>query len=178
MSWRFSFRLLFLFATAPWMQLSAQERSPCPPQAALISVGQAAYADALALKNGLESQGMVVNCIFETKFSSAFLVWENGVPHSTLEGEACIRTNLGDLEVFFVPRPRTFADLKIKQRRVRGEYVYTVSGMSDIWPRKIERWGAAQRNYFFVHDNYLLSAGGEDLRKAVETALHFPPLDL
>jgi len=143
-----------------------------------MSPDQPAYADAMALKHGLESQGMVVRCIFETKFSSQFLVWENGKPRSTIEGEACIVTNLGALEVLFVSRPKTFADLKIKEHRDREGYLYTVSGMPDVWPSKFKRWSSVRRTYYFRHDNYLLSGGGEELRTAVEAALHYQPLSL
>jgi hypothetical protein len=172
---RLLFLLLVIVICTP---LSAQQGDDCPGPAALMSPEQAAYADAMALKSSLESQGMVVRCIFETKFSSQFIVWENGKPRSTIEGEACISTNLGALEVLFVSRPRTFADLKIKEHRTRGGYLYTVSGMPDVWPSKFKRWGSVRRTYYFRHDNYLLSGGGEELRTAVEAALHYQPLSL
>ena len=172
--------LLLLLVIVSCNRLSAQQvpTDDCPPPAAFMSPDQPAYADAMALKNSLESQGMVVRCIFETKFSSQFLVWEDGNPRSTIEGEACIRTNLGDLGVLFVSRPRTFADLKIKEQRARGGYLYTVSGMPDVWPSKFKRWSSARRTYYFQHDNYLLSGAGEELRTAVEAALHYQPLSL
>jgi hypothetical protein len=171
--------LLFLILViALCTPLSAEQVDDCPGPMALISPDQPADADAMALKANLESQRMVVRCIFETKFSSAFIVWESGKPRSTIEGEACIRTNLGDLEVLFVSRPRTFADLKIKEHRVREGYLCTVSGMPDVWPSKFKRWGSVRRTYYFRHDNYLLSGGGEELRTAAEAALHFQPLSL
>lgn len=179
MSWtlsnRLSFLLLVIVLCSP---LSAEQVDDCPASAALMFPDHAAYADAMALKIRLESQGMVVRCIFETKFSSQFMVWENGKPRSTIEGEACINTNLGALEVLFVSRPGTFADLKIREHRARGGYVYTVSGMDDVWPSKFKRWSSVRRTYYFLHDNYLLSGGGEELRTAVEAALHYQPLSL
>jgi hypothetical protein len=179
MSQTLSARLLFLLpAIVLCTPLWAQQLDDCPGRAALMSPDQPAYADTMALKNSLEAQGMVVRCIFETKFSSQFIVWENGKPRSTVEGEACIRTNLGDLEALFVSRPRTFADLKIKEHHARGGYLYTVSGMSDVWPSKFKRWGSVRRTYYFRHDNYLLSGGGEEVRTAVEAALHYQPLSL
>jgi hypothetical protein len=179
MSRTLSARLLFLlFVIVLCTRLSAQQLDDCPGPAALMSPDQPAYADAMTLKNSLESQGMVVRCIFETKFSSQFIVWENGKPRSTVEGEACIRTNLGALEVLFVSPPRTFADLKIREHRARGRYLYTVSGMPDVWPSKFKRWGSVRRTYYFRHDNYLLSGEGEELRTAVEAALRYQPLSL
>jgi len=178
MSRTFSARLLLPLVIVLCTRLSAQEDDHCPGPGALMSPDQPAYADAMALKNSLESQGMVVRCMFETKFSSQFIVWENGKPRSTVEGEACISTNLGALEVLFVSRPRTFADLKIKEHRTRGGYLYTVSGMPDVWPGKFKRWGSVRRTYYFRDENYLLSGEGEELRTAVEAALHQEPLSL
>jgi hypothetical protein len=179
MSRTHSLRLLFLFlAIVSCTQLSAQAPLSCPPPGAFIAPKDPAYADAMTLKKGLESQGIVVRCIFETKFSSAFLRWENGVPRSTIEGEACIRTNLGDLSVLFMPRPRTFAALKIKERHTGGRYLYTFSGMPDVWPPKFKSRSSMSRDYFFRYDNYLLCASGEELRSALEAALHQLPLSL
>jgi hypothetical protein len=173
MSRTLSARILFLLLVIVLCtRLSAQQVDDCPGPAALMSPDQAAYADAMALKHSLESQGMVVRCIFETKFSSQFIVRENGKPRSTVEGEACIRTNLGALEALFVSRPNTFSDLKIKEHRARGGFLYTVSGMPDVWPSKFKRWDSVRRTYYFRHDNYLLSGEGEELRTAVEAALH------
>lgn len=174
-----SARLLVLFvAVAACARLTAQESLPCPPQRALIAPDQPAYQDAMALKQNLESQGLTVRCIFETKFSSQFLDRTSAVPRSTIEGEACIRTNLGDLSVLFMWKPRTFSELSIKESRKRGWYVYSYSGMTDVWPHNIKHSGSKDRTYYFRHDNYLLSAVGEKQRAAVEAALHQPPLPL
>lgn len=179
MPWTLSAKLLLVFLViAPPTRLSAQQADDCPGPAALMSPSQPAYEDAMALKKILESQGMAVRCIFETKFSSAFVVWEGGKPRSTVEGEACIRTNLGDLEVLFMWKPRTFAELSISEHRVHGGYVYDFSGMDDVWLRKFKHQGSAHRNYYFRRANYLLSAGAEELRNAVATALQYPPLSL
>ncbi len=170
--------LILLFVTVGSVPLFAHEQLPCPPSPALMAPGQPAYEDAMALKKNLESQGMVVRCIFETKFSSEFLDWNRDPPRSTIEGETCFRTNLGDISVLFMWRPRTFAELKIDERHKGGWYVYSFSGMTDVWPRDIKHSGSKDRTYYFRRDNYLLSAGGERLRSAVEAALHQAPLSL
>ncbi len=156
----------------------AQGQTPCPLPAALIAPGQPAYQDAMALKKNVESQGLIVRCIFETKFSSEFLDWKRNPPLSTSEGETCFRTNLGDLEVLFMWKPRTFSELTIKERRKGGWYVYSYSGMSDVWPRNIKEQASKERTYYFQHDNYLLSVGGEKRRDAVQGALHQAPRSL
>ena len=48
--------------------------------------------------------------------------------------------------------------------------------MPDVWPSKFKRWGSIRRTYYFRHDNYPLSGGGEELRSAVEAALRYQPL--
>jgi hypothetical protein len=175
---QFAKLLLFFFCAGLCTRSSAQQVADCPPPAALMSPSQPAYADATSLKKSLESQGLVVQCIFETKFSSQFLVWENDKPRSTVEGEACIRTNLGDLTVLFLWKPRTFAELNISEHQSHGGYIYHFSGMNDVWPRNLKQLGSTRRTYYFRSDNYLLSAGSEELRNAVATALQYPPLSL
>ena len=145
--------------------------APCPPPAVLIAPDNPAYADAMNLAQKLEAHGFVVNCIFPTKMSSEFLVRENGVERSTIEGEACFRTNYGDIGAFFVPKPQTFGDLKIKEQRRGGGYLYTFSGMPSVWPQKIGRWGSARRDFFLKRDNYLLSASDDTLHAHLEDAL-------
>jgi hypothetical protein len=101
------------------------QSEPCPPPASLIGADNPAYNDAMGLQKALEAQGFIIYCIFPTKFSSAFLVWENGIAHSTVEGEANFRTNFGDLDVVFLPKPQTFAELNIEEHRKDSGYLYT-----------------------------------------------------
>ena len=157
---------LLLAASCP--QALAQS-VPCPPTPALIASDNPAYADAMSLAKNLEAHGFVVHCIFPTKISSEFLIRENGVQRSTIEGEACFRTNYGDVGAFFVPKPQTFADLKIKEQRKGGGYLYTFSGMPSSWT--MDHWGSARRDFFLKRDNYLLSASDDTLRARLEEAL-------
>lgn len=159
--------VLLLIGTHP---LPAQP-APCPPPAALIAPDNPAYADAIDLAQKLAAHGFVVRCIFPTKMNSEFLVPENGVERSTIEGEACFVTNYGDIEAFFVPKPQTFSDLKIREQRKGGGYLYTFSGMPSVWPRKIGRWGSARRDFFLKRDNYLLSVSDDTLHTHLEDAL-------
>ncbi len=158
-----------LFALSHSRLLAQPEN--CPRPAALIAPDNPAYNDAMDLQKTLEARGFVVDCIFPTKFSSAFLVWENGVPRSTVEGEACFRTNFGDLDIVFIPKPQTFVELKIEERREGGGYLYTFSGMPEVW--LVKRVGSGpRREYFLKHDNYILSVTDEKLRARLEETLH------
>lgn len=150
--------------------------APCPPAEISYQPGNPAYQDATNLRQTLESHGVEVYCIFETKLSSRFLRDENGTPRFTLEGEACIRTKYGDIGAFFVARPQTFAPLKIKEHRNSGGYLYTFSGMPDVWlPPDL---GSAGRVHYYKHDNYLLSIDDSPLRTLLEQALGLRPLSL
>jgi hypothetical protein len=141
----------------------------CPRPATLIAPDDPAYVDAVHLRGVLQSHGFTVECIFPTKFSSTFLKWENGVARSTVEGEACFRTREGDIGVVFVPKPQTFADLKIRERRQGRGYLYSFSGMPGIW--LVKNVGSARRQYHIKHDNYILSVDDESVRNRLEEAV-------
>jgi hypothetical protein len=106
---------------------------------ALLSSTDLVYADAMELKQHLESHGFVVRCVFPTKMGSIFQVEEGGVLRSTIEGEANFSTNYGDIDVVFVPKPQTFADFKITEHREDGGYLYTFAGTPRVWA--VNRFG-------------------------------------
>lgn len=166
---------IFLLAVSSPAIVRAQS-APCPPPEISYQPGNPAYEDATRLRQTLESRGVIVFCIFETKLSSRFLRDENGTSRFTLEGEACIRSKYGDISAFFVDRPRTFAPLKIKERRDNGGYLYTFSGMPDVW--LLHELGSAGRVYYYKHDNYLLSISDSPTRVLLELALNLRPLSL
>ncbi len=111
----------------------------CPTGEALLSASDPVYADALELAQSLHDHGFVVRCMFPTKLGSIFRVAEGGVEHSTIEGEAAFRTNYGDIDAVFVPKPQTFADFKITEHREDGGYLYTFAGSrlgsQQVWER-------------------------------------------
>src|SRR5579863_5980468 len=107
----------------------AAQPVPCPPQKALLSATDPAYSDAMELQQRLEKHDFAVHCIFPTKFGSFFLVDHNGTLESTVEGEACFSTNYGGIDVVFLPKPQTFAEFEITERRKNGGYLYRFTGM-------------------------------------------------
>jgi len=156
-------------------QLIAQS-TPCAPPAALIAPDDPAYPDAVDLAKHLGDHGFVVQCIFPTKFGSIFRVLENGVEHSTIEGEADFHTNFGDIDVVFVPKPQTFADFKITERRKGGGYLYRFTGAPRVWAGDQFKFGTAHRQSFLKHENQLLLVSYDgDLRARLEDALHLRP---
>jgi hypothetical protein len=147
---------------------------PCPPAAALLSSSDPAYADAMELSHTLENHQFTVRCVFPTKFGSVFMVEQNGVLVSTIEGEACFSTDYGGIDVIFLPTPQTFADFKITERREGGGYVYRFSGMPRVHGGNKFKMGTAGRNYFLKRDNLLFIVGGDRLLARLEDALPSP----
>jgi len=146
---------------------------PCPPAAALLSASDPAYADAVELKQTLENHDFAVQCIFRTKLNSMFMVDVNGTLQSTVEGVFCFSTNRGGVDVVFVPKPQTFADFKITERREGGGYTYMFSGTPRVEGNKV-KMGTAHRNYFLKQDNHLFIVG-DTLLGPLEDAFHLPP---
>ena len=111
------------------------------------------------MQKTLESHGFVVQCVFPTKLSSIFQVEENGVLRSTIEGEANFRTNLGDIDVVFMPKPQTFADFKITERRQDHGYLYRFTGTPRVLAGDQFRFGTAYRQCYLKFDNQLVFDG-------------------
>ena len=117
--------VLLLFASPS--ALNAQEND-CPQGPPLLSPSEPIYSDAMELKKTLEGHGFVVHCVFPTKLGSIFEVWENGVMHPTVTGEASFRTDYGDVDAVFLPHGQTFADFKVKEQRKGSGYLYQFAG--------------------------------------------------
>ena len=145
--------------------LRAQE-SNCPKGPPLLSPSEPVYSDAMGLKQTLESHGFVVRCVFPTTLGSIFRVDEGGVFRSTVEGEANFRTNYGEVDVVFIPKPQTFADFKITERREGGGYLYTFGGAPRVW--ETNRFGSARRMYFLDQDNLLFFISDPALMRRLE----------
>lgn len=148
--------------------LSGQD-TDCPKGPPLLSPSDAAYSDAMELKQTLESHGFVVRCVFPTKLGSIFRVDEGGVLRSTVEGEANFRTNYGEVDAVFMPKPQTFADFKITERREGGGYLYTFGGTPRVW--ETNRFGSARRMYFLDQDNLLFFINNAALMRRLEQVL-------
>jgi hypothetical protein len=170
---RFLAGILFLLA-ASHSQLFAQS-PPCPTGAALLSENDPAYSDAMELAQTLRDRGFAVRCMFPTKLGSIFQVADGDVLRSTIEGEANFHTNYGDFEVVFLPKPQTFADFKITERRTGGGYLYRFTGTPQVWAGDKFKFGTARRNYFLKHENHLFFVSDDHLRSRLEDALHLQP---
>jgi hypothetical protein len=160
--------LVILFAFPP--DLKPLE-TPCLNAPALLTSTEPVYPDAMKLKQELVSKGFAVYCIFPTHLWSIFEVEGNGATlHLTIEGEANFRTNYGDVEVVFMPKPQTFADFKITEHREDGGFFYTFAGTPPVWATN--RYGSARRIYFLDHANQLFFVGDVALLHRLEKALN------
>jgi hypothetical protein len=160
------FVLLLLPCTSSLLAQSV----PCPPEKALLSATDPAYADALELQQRLEKHNFAVHCMFPTKFGSFFMVDQNGVLQSTVEGEACFSTNYGGIDVVFLPKSQTFADFKITERRQGRGYLYRFTGTPRVSAGDKFNFGTAARQYFLKHDNYLMIVSDNQLVPRLEAA--------
>ena len=164
--------VLSLFLTVCSSPLFAQS-VPCPTGAALLLSSDPAYADAMELARILEIHNFAVNCIFPTKFGSVFMVDNHGTLQSTVEGEACFRTDRGDIGVVFLPKSQTFANFKIAERRKDRGYIYKFSGTPRVLHEDQFDFGTAHRQYFLKRDNKLIVVD-DKLRASVQEALKLP----
>jgi|CZKJ01.1.fsa_nt_gi hypothetical protein len=142
----------------------------CPPDKALLSTSDPAYADAMELQQRLEKHDFTIRCIFPTKFGSVFMVDQNGVLQSTVEGEACFSTNYGGIDVVFLPKPQTFADFKITEHREGGGFLYRFTGTPRVAAGDKFNFGTATRQYFLKHGNYLIIVSTNQLVARLENA--------
>jgi hypothetical protein len=143
----------------------------CPMSSALISARDPIYADATELAHRLERQTFVIRCIFPTKLGSIFQVADGEVLRSTIAGEANFITNYGSFDIIFLPKPQTFANFKITERREGSGYRYRFTGTPKVWAGDQFKFGTSYRNYFLKSENHLLLTGDEKLRARLREAL-------
>jgi hypothetical protein len=160
----------FIVLVAASHSLLAVPSVPCPPESVLLSKTDPAYADAMQLKQTLENHGFTVECMFPTKFGSFFMVPKDGTLQSTVGGEACFSTNYGGIDVVFLPKPQTFADFNITERRKGGGYLYRFTGTPRVSAGDRFGFVAAHRQHFLKHDNYLFIASDDQLIARLEEA--------
>jgi hypothetical protein len=77
------------------------------------------YADASELARTLNERGFLVQCLRRSVGEGFF---------QGQKGAARFKTERGIFEVWFLPKPETFAGLEIDEQRKNGEYVYSFGG--------------------------------------------------
>jgi hypothetical protein len=135
----------------------------CGPEetATLLPPADPAYDDAVELARTLNEHGFTIKCLLTSKMGGLF----NG-----LDGAALYRTTDGDFDTLFLPKPKTFADLKIIERPLKKGFVYSFAGKPRPWPAN--RFESPRSQYFLKHDNQLLVLSDDSLRTKLEGALN------
>jgi hypothetical protein len=151
-----TYRMAGLVLMSAFSGLLVAQSPQCSYPAALIAPDNAAYADAMDMKQKLQSRGYIVECVFPTKLSSIFQVDEDGTLRSTIEGEANFHTNLGDIDVVFMPKPQTFVNFKIAERRQDSGYLYRFTGTPRVLAGDKFNFGSAYRQCYLKFDNQLV----------------------
>ena len=142
----------------------------CPPADVLLRKDNPDYSDAMALAAELREHGFVIQCAFPSKLGSIFQVNEGGRLHSTIEGEVVYRTNQGDIEVVFLPKPQTFDDFKVTEHREEGGWWYSFAGTPRVWAGN--RLEGRRRTYFVKRGAQMFILYEGKLRNRLIKELH------
>ena len=100
------------------------------------------YQDATDLAKTLNERGIHVQCIRRSVGERVF---------AGEKGAAWFRTDQGVFDVWFLPKPETFAKLEIDEQRENGRYLYTFRGTPQM-PQTMD----SARQIFFVHSGNVL----------------------
>jgi hypothetical protein len=120
------------------------------------------YADASELARTLNERGFLVQCLRRSVREGFF---------QGQKGAARFKTERGIFEVWFLPKPETFAGLEIDEQRKNGEYVYSFGGT----PQISRTMGSSKQNYFIGYENLLfIVLGDEQLAASIRNAFQKP----
>jgi hypothetical protein len=108
---------------------------------ALLPPDDPVYAETVELTHDLEEQGYLVRCVLQSKMVRIF---EGQL------GAALYRTSRGDFEALFLPKPHTFASLRLIEHQTNGEhYLYSFEGI----PRSPGTMDCAKHTFFSRRTN-------------------------
>jgi len=146
---------VWVLILVPKTCLWAQDTSPgnaqgCDPRElteALLRPTDPAYAESIELTRELENRGYIVRCVLGSKMVSTF---EGQL------GAALYRTSRGDFEALFLPKPHTFASLRLIERQNIGAYhlySYSLEGtprspVTEGTPSSPVTFNCARRTFF------------------------------
>ena len=150
-----------LFA-APQSVLQGRAAHCNPPDTlAFLQAEDPAYVDALELAQTLRNRGFTVKCVLRSKMEGTF---------EGMEGAALYRTDRGDFEALFLPKPQTFAGLIVIEEQKNGRYTYSFHGTPRSWPAN--RVDSPHPISFLWHANQFLVIRDDQLRVKIEEVLN------
>jgi len=109
----------------------------------------------------LRSRGFTVKCVLRSTMEGAF---------EGLEGAALYRTDRGDFEALFLPKPQTFAGMIVIEEQQNGRYTYSFHGTPRPWPAN--RVDSPRPISFLWHANHFLVIRDDQLRVKLEEVLN------
>lgn len=127
---------------------------------AALQPSDGGYADAAELKQLLRAHGVVVGCVLRSKMTGMF---------EGQEGAALYRTDQGDLEALFLPRPGSWDALEVVRREKNGWYLTSFKGRPNPWPANLIE--GSQREYYVKHTNVLCVTRDERLARKINRIL-------
>lgn len=134
---------------------SAQDA--CDPRT-LLPLTDPAYSDAMELAATLNRHDISVRCVLRSKEAQMF---EGQL------GAAFFRSNMGNFEALFLPRPETWDELRVVEQRETGSYTrYYFQGA----PRYAGTW-EGRSVYFVRHENQLLHTLDQQMAAKLRDAL-------
>jgi hypothetical protein len=135
------------------------QATPCNPEELKVSLPSNAqsHPDAIELSGILERNKISVRCILLSKMDGTF---------DGQEGAALYRTDHGDFEALFLPRPQNFERLKVIERQEGSRYSYSFVGPPRPWPAN--RIDAAFRMYFVKYQSVLFVVTDKALAATLE----------
>jgi hypothetical protein len=120
------------------------------------------YEDATSLAKTLNERGFHVQCMRRSVEERLF---------AGEKGAAWVKTDRGIFEVWFLPKPETFAGLEVNEQRDNGRYLYSFSGTPQI-PQTID---SSRPSYFVPSGNLLFHVwGDEQLAANLKNAFQTP----
>ena len=119
-----------------------------------------AYFYAIDLAQTLVDHRFIVTCISPSKMAGTF---------EGQEGAAVYRTNEGDFEALFMPKPQNLIRLRVIERHDRRRYLYSFAGRPKPWPANLI--DSAFPLYFVKHGNELIVAQDQQVAARVKDAL-------
>jgi len=156
--------LLFV-TTCLWSQDNFPRQSQgcsSPDLNALLRPTDPVYAGTVELTHELEDHGNVVRCVLQSKMANVF---------DGQLGAALYRTSRGDFEALFLPKPQTFASIRLIESHKNSRYVrylYSFQGT----PRSPLTMDCARRTFFARSANRLFVTEDKQLAASLGEILN------
>jgi len=122
-----------------------------------------AYVDAMELARTLQTHGVVVKCVLQSKMANLF---------DDQKGAAFFKTEYGQFEALFLPKPLTFDSMEIASRAENGRLLYSFEGTPR--QRSVHPIDSNHQIFFEKHGSILFVTSNSPLPASIAKALSLP----